>query len=692
MLLLGCLTVFLVPVETFAQEGTRSHRLLGNGMPSLSGGRSQLELLQRLNMLSGAAQSKGQELLESPSTDPATMRSLQQAMQSLQRLQGESPNTNPPSQQGDGATTSSSSNGSTVPQRPNSPSASPPQRGTSQSTNPTDGTSDLSGLDRIDEQMGLKLGDSSNGPPNGRPSGTEEPGTIAGRRIPNGQRPGQRNQGTDNQTEPLPERGLPVPQTQPGSNRPRNNGSVGSDRTRSLEPGLSPSGSPAIGNETARSPGARPGSETGSGDDEKKSEGPIRSLLNWFTGREQENANARQGTGRPGKPVAQPGRAEAGAGTTGSRPGNRNGSSNNNENPFQNSVPRTEPGSREPSSTGNSWFPGSDIAPPRDPRRNSETASGTRRQGRDGRGSDSGTPAAAGANPQPAARRADQSADDGVSEVPERETAEERREAQREERLDEVRGGSKTLRQKLVEIAKLARAESNQSEASGDSSDSTAGAGLQSAFVEALQEATKGLAEHLDELVTENQFERRERGWRQRSRREGRGGPLGRLSRLGDRANDWFVSAVEPDRPAVSEFNSDWSSSEDAGSVVSFELVLALLVICGLAYWMYQRRHTENIASDTNATRTVAPTTLTSRQDIIQAFHDLVNRGPAAVADWWTHDRAAQALATSRPSVNQDVQQLARLYEQARYLPDDSTLTDEQYAAAKAAWLRCRKP
>ena len=67
----------------------------------------------------------------------------------------------------------------------------------------------------------------------------------------------------------------------------------------------------------------------------------------------------------------------------------------------------------------------------------------------------------------------------------------------------------------------------------------------------------------------------------------------------------------------------------------------------------------------------------------MQAFHDLAARCPAVMADWWTHDRAARALAISRPDVDDEVRQLAQLYEQARYQSEDSALTDEQLAAAK---------
>tara|TARA_R110002072_G_C7978996_1_gene536124 strand:+ start:148514 stop:149449 length:936 start_codon:yes stop_codon:yes gene_type:complete len=267
--------------------------------------------------------------------------------------------------------------------------------------------------------------------------------------------------------------------------------------------------------------------------------------------------------------------------------------------------------------------------------------------------------------------------------------AQERLNAQRQERLDEVRDSKKTLRQKLADIAKLARSESNDNETSDAATDSEAGDSLQSAFVEALAEATKGLAEQVDGIVTDDRFSRQDRGSRS-SRRE-RGGPFGQFAGLGNRANEWFADAVEPDAPSTSIMSNGLSGSAGDGSRLSSGLLVGLLIVCGLVFWMLQKKRIGSQSPGGYSTLSPAPANLQNRQDIVQAFHDLAARCPDVLADWWTHDRAAQALASARPDVDEEVRQLARLYEQARYLPVESPLTDEQLAAAKAAWLRCRK-
>ena len=203
-----------------------------------------------------------------------------------------------------------------------------------------------------------------------------------------------------------------------------------------------------------------------------------------------------------------------------------------------------------------------------------------------------------------------------------------------------------------------------------------------------MTEAAKGLTEHIDEIVTDDRFS--SRGRDRRSSRRNRDGPFGQFVGLGNQANEWFVDAVEHEAPATTIL-SNGSSGAGTGGGFSPGLLAGLFIVCGLVFWLLQRKRAEAQLQNSQSDLTSAPRNLQNRQDIVQAFHDLAARCPAVMADWWTHDRAAQALATSRPDVDDEVRQLAQLYEQARYLPAESVLTDEQLAAAKTAWLRCRK-
>jgi hypothetical protein len=693
-IMLSFLAVFATQHVATAQESTRSHRLLGNGLPTLSGGQSQLELLRRLQMLSGASQANGKTPADSPLADPEAMRRLQQAMQSLQKLNPEQFGNTPSDQQG----TPPGGDGSLTGNRNSGPPQTPPAgRNSNPDSSMPGSTPERSVLQRIAEQMGLSL-DGPNGisPDSGTP-GTDPTGTDKTGRQP---RPNDRSG-----TRPIPQGGSPKtrPGQTPADSLPGSEpGQRGSDGTPSAaeNPGDSvsrndttgrpstqlglpsnPPGRSSAGNATPGSnPRPAPGQETDEPTEPPKTS--MQDLLDWMKKQDQSarggglpsdlagtspdrSPATRSGIpsdGQPTKPRTGSGRTPIPAGqgrddTTTGRPSTLN-------------EPVTPNDSATPE---RSWFPGGGIAPPRSQQSGSEPGnSATAQRGTNRQGT------------QPDGSTYNENEVDAALQ-----SARDRLNAQREERLDEVRSSKKTLRQKLTDIAKLARSESDRAETSDDATESGMSDSLQSAFVDALAEATKGLAEQVDEIVSDDRFSRRDRD-RRSSRRE-RGGPLGQFAGLGNRANEWFADAVEPEAPSTSIMSNGLSGVASGGGGFSPRLLAGLFIVCGLAFWMLQKKRVEAQSQNDYSTLGPAPTNLQNRQDIVQAFHDLAARSPAVMADWWTHDRAAQALATSRPDVDDEVRQLAQLYEQARYLPEESALTDEQLAAAKAAWLRCRK-
>lgn len=684
--MLFCLVVLCATWDDIAaQESTKSHRLLGNGLPTLSGGQSQMELIRRLQMLSGAAQSNGKTPEDSPLVDPEAMRRLQEAMQSLQKLNSQQPENNRPNQQGTPfpGENSSGRNRNLQPPRTN-----PPERGTNSEPFTPGATPDRTALQRIAEQMGLSLGG-----PNDRSNNGREPGTDSTTQQP---RPNNL-QGT----RPTPQGGTPG--NTPGSETGQRN--TGSNPSNSGRPTPSATGNRTPGENSEPTPGRSTNEQT------EPPKSSVQALLDWIKNTDQSTRNGNSpsgipgGTtdGSPGTRMQTPGnngqtaQPQTGTDRSQGQPGRgRNdratGRTPRSNEPGSNNPRSNEPGPTEPASPGRSWFPGEEIAPPRSQQPTEQRGNGSTGQGNTGR------PGTSGRSPNNVSSTLEGNGGNSSSEestgnnTEQRSAAqirEERLNAQREERLDEVRSSGKTLRQKLAEIAKLARSESDQSDSAGGDAESQTGDNLQSAFVEALAEATKGLAEQVDGIVRDERFSRRDRG--RRSSRRDRDGPFRQFSSLGTRFNDMLTSTAEPDAPPTSVMSDGLSGSPTGGGGVSPGLLAALFIIGGVGFWMLQKKRSDVQLQNAQLSRVPAPSNLKSRQDIVQAFHDLADRCPAVVADWWTHDRAAQALATSRPDVDDEVRQLAQLYEQARYLPEESQLTDEQLAAAKAAWLRCRK-
>lgn len=669
-----------------AQQSTPSHRMLGSGLPTFGGSASQMELLRRLQMLSGAAQAKGQDLLNSKQTDPQTLDSLQRAMQQLQGMNRQPPEGNLPNLP--------------EPEGPvsNGPSAAGSGRGGPGQDGP-----------RGDEQRG-----------DGR-SGVGNDGEIDGtqRRPENRSPDDHRDENVDRSAlRRLAEKmGLSLGQPRRPSTGTGRNGQDGLPEDRELgepQPRESRSGTVGTSGES-RSPGSSPfppgrSEELNAGQPGSLAEEPH--APNRLSGTPAQSDNPdRALSRRTGR--SNPGTAETGRNGAGSLvPGSPAADVTGNGNPLQNEAGRSNQGSgrsetpppeEAPKSSMRSlmdWLAGRSSSKSDDgqasPGSSTNSPDGTsvasseagRPVGTSQGNSHNGTGNAA-VTGTPSTELTEDNHD--ATRAADAESAEDRLKAQRNERLDDVRDSSKSLRQKLIDIAKLARSESGQTSSSTAESSREPSDGLQAVFTDMLAEATKELTEHVDDLVTRERVARSERGrWRSEGRNE-RGGPLGRIGRIGDQATEWLADTVEPETRPVTESDAGLSGSGLTESISPVAVFLILLTGGGIIYWLLHRTADARLVNDGNAGHSPAPATLRNRQDIVQAFHDLAARCPISIADWWTHDRAATALAVTRPDRTDDVRQLAQLYEQARYLPDESSLSEEQLAAAKAAWLRCRK-
>ena len=128
-------------------------------------------------------------------------------------------------------------------------------------------------------------------------------------------------------------------------------------------------------------------------------------------------------------------------------------------------------------------------------------------------------------------------------------------------------------------------------------------------------------------------------------------------------------------------------SAPDPMSLLPF-LVLAILLAGG---WFMLRSADSSAAVPAIIVASTAPMPrgINSRQDVIDAFHVIAADSPAVKVNWWTHSRAARALRKLMPQRNDDLSNLTRVYETARYLPPNEELTAEQLQTAREAIGRC---
>lgn len=119
--------------------------------------------------------------------------------------------------------------------------------------------------------------------------------------------------------------------------------------------------------------------------------------------------------------------------------------------------------------------------------------------------------------------------------------------------------------------------------------------------------------------------------------------------------------------------------------IVAAGLVLVLVLLRKRVATATQQR--ELVAK---LTKQLLTSGIRSRADLIRAFHLVVLGSPHPAADWWTHRRAATKLAEAAPQLHTFLDELARLYELARYLPPDAELSEDQLARATDALQQCQ--
>ena len=78
-----------------------------------------------------------------------------------------------------------------------------------------------------------------------------------------------------------------------------------------------------------------------------------------------------------------------------------------------------------------------------------------------------------------------------------------------------------------------------------------------------------------------------------------------------------------------------------------------------------------------------------TRADVVRAFHRFVLRRAQPVATWWNHRYVASKLSEASPQLKTVISDLASVYEHARYLPPEVSLTSDEIDRVQAALKQC---
>ena len=74
----------------------------------------------------------------------------------------------------------------------------------------------------------------------------------------------------------------------------------------------------------------------------------------------------------------------------------------------------------------------------------------------------------------------------------------------------------------------------------------------------------------------------------------------------------------------------------------------------------------------------LTPGGIRTKADVVKAFHQMALTPERASDDWWTHQKVVDTLIEQEPHKSESAETLGRLYEVARYLPDDYKFTREE--------------
>ncbi len=144
--------------------------------------------------------------------------------------------------------------------------------------------------------------------------------------------------------------------------------------------------------------------------------------------------------------------------------------------------------------------------------------------------------------------------------------------------------------------------------------------------------------------------------------------------------------------PSVSTTLPKFSGLGSAGSGQVW-LLLGLILVLITMFFLLARKRIVLAAAAKEADAELAKVILTegirTRADVVRAFHRFVLRRAQPVANWWTHRYAALRLTEATPQLRSVITDLASVYEHARYLPPDVTLSSEDIERVQSALKQC---
>ncbi len=147
----------------------------------------------------------------------------------------------------------------------------------------------------------------------------------------------------------------------------------------------------------------------------------------------------------------------------------------------------------------------------------------------------------------------------------------------------------------------------------------------------------------------------------------------------------------ERSNPTASPTTRPFEFSMPSGWLLLF---LAATIVGLVALWMYRR---QSVQATQLAVHSVSqhgdyikqPELILNRADVVRAFHQLAYRIAHPLETWSTHRRIVNQVSRTSPEMHSPVRVISEVYEQARYLPSDMELSEDQLASVRKAIQAC---
>jgi hypothetical protein len=274
------------------------------------------------------------------------------------------------------------------------------------------------------------------------------------------------------------------------------------------------------------------------------------------------------------------------------------------------------------------------------------------------------------------------------NQLPREGKAEEKSSAPRNINLEQLRESGLSIQQQFDRVVEQARRDAilHRSQSAGEEE----AGGFGGLFNEALAKSSEELVERMIKAREGKSGKRAENrrgnaGERPPSRKERQeNSPLrnsfqslsNQAQRLGRSITDAPATAAAAATPET-EFTVP--SASTGFSVLIMIMAVVSLVSLAYAAIFWKRSAT---ADHQRSSQETLPTQLTTKREVIDAFHTLSGMTEAREHAWWTHRRAESALAKAAPQARSAVAALTQVYEQARYLPAGEPLNADQLRVA----------